>query len=86
MGSDESFSVTGQFGCKLSTIIEKVKAIAEDERVLIFVQFPDLMSKVEEALTVNGIKVLKYHGRLVTCPGACHDACLAHVCECLRRC
>jgi len=62
LGSDESFSVTGQFGCKLSTIIEKVKAIAEDERVLIFVQFPDLMSKVEEALTVNGIKVLKIQG------------------------
>ena len=41
----QSESVGGSFGCKLSAVVDKVLALPETERVLIFVQFPDLMAK-----------------------------------------
>lgn len=36
--------------------------IPQSERVLVFVQFPDLMKKVNEALTANKIKFLEIKG------------------------
>jgi hypothetical protein len=42
----QSESVGGSFGCKLSAVVDKVLALPKTERVLIFVQFPDLMAKV----------------------------------------
>ena len=41
----QSESVGGSFGCKLSAVVDKVLALPATERVLIFVQFPDLMAK-----------------------------------------
>jgi hypothetical protein len=41
----QSESVGGSFGCKLSAVVDKVLALPKTERVLIFVQFPDLMAK-----------------------------------------
>jgi SNF2 family DNA or RNA helicase len=38
------------------------KTLPKDERVLIFVQFPDLMKKVAEALKDNGVKFLEIKG------------------------
>lgn len=38
------------------------KKIPKDERVLLFVQFPDLMKKVTEALAANKIKYLEIKG------------------------
>ena len=38
------------------------KKISKDERVLIFVQFPDLMKKVAEALAANGVEFLEIRG------------------------
>ena len=38
------------------------KRIPSDERVLIFVQFPDLMKKVAEALTANKVRFLEIKG------------------------
>jgi len=38
------------------------KRISSDERVLIFVQFPDLMKKVAEALTANEVRFLEIKG------------------------
>jgi SNF2 family DNA or RNA helicase len=38
------------------------KRIPSDERVLIFVQFPDLMKKVAEALTANEVRFLEIKG------------------------
>ncbi len=38
------------------------KRIPSDERVLVFVQFPDLMKKVAEALTANKVRFLEIKG------------------------
>lgn len=38
------------------------KQLPKDERVLIFVQFPDLMKKVAEALEANKVKFLEIKG------------------------
>ncbi|THG95090.1 hypothetical protein EW026_g6497 [Hermanssonia centrifuga] len=51
------------FGMKLEKVIELIKKrIPKDERALIFVQFPDLMKKVAEALEANKIKFLEIKG------------------------
>ncbi|KAN0130961.1 hypothetical protein V8E53_011339 [Lactarius tabidus] len=51
------------FGMKLEKVIHLVrKRIPSDERVLVFVQFPDLMKKVAEALTANKVRFLEIKG------------------------
>jgi len=48
---------------KLEKVIHLVKKrIPSDERVLVFVQFPDLMKKVAEALTANHVRFLEIKG------------------------
>ena len=43
------------YGAKLDCIIELIKGTAEDDQVLLFVQFDDLMEKVADALVANDI-------------------------------
>ncbi|KAI0272498.1 hypothetical protein BC834DRAFT_817628 [Gloeopeniophorella convolvens] len=51
------------FGMKLEKVMELIKKrIPRDERVLVFVQFPDLMKKVAEALTANKVHFLEIKG------------------------
>ncbi|KAJ6581619.1 hypothetical protein B0H19DRAFT_1116025 [Mycena capillaripes] len=51
------------YGKKLEEVMGLIKdKVPKDERVLIFVQFPDLMKKVAEALADNGIKFLEIKG------------------------
>ncbi|KAJ8095250.1 hypothetical protein PM082_010473 [Marasmius tenuissimus] len=51
------------FGKKLEKVIHLIKQeVPKDERVLLFVQFPDLMQKVGEALAHNKIKYLEIKG------------------------
>ncbi|KAJ3557316.1 hypothetical protein NM688_g1536 [Phlebia brevispora] len=51
------------FGKKLELVIDLIKKrIGKDERMLIFVQFPDLMKKVAEALDANDVKFLEIKG------------------------
>ncbi|KAJ6498346.1 hypothetical protein DFH09DRAFT_336020 [Mycena vulgaris] len=51
------------YGKKLERVMELIKdEIPKGERVLIFVQFPDLMKKVAEALKDNNIKFLEIKG------------------------
>ncbi|PPQ98930.1 hypothetical protein CVT24_003557 [Panaeolus cyanescens] len=51
------------FGMKLEKVVNLIKKeIPKTERVLVFVQFPDLMKKVTEALTENKIKFLEIKG------------------------
>lgn len=61
LGTDSSV-VGGSFGSKLTAVVQKIKSIPSDERILVFVQFADLMKKVEEALNENGIETLKIKG------------------------
>jgi len=51
------------FGMKLEKVVQLInKQLPKDERVLVFVQFPDLMKKVTEAFTYNKIKYLEIKG------------------------
>ncbi|KAJ6619889.1 hypothetical protein B0H10DRAFT_2023863 [Mycena sp. CBHHK59/15] len=51
------------YGKKLEQVMDLIKEeIPKDERVLVFVQFPDLMKKVAEALKDNHIKFLEIKG------------------------
>ncbi|KAJ7504292.1 hypothetical protein B0H11DRAFT_2273456 [Mycena galericulata] len=51
------------YGKKLEDVMELIKEkVPKDERVLVFVQFPDLMKKVAEALKDNHIKFLEIKG------------------------
>ncbi|EJD08575.1 uncharacterized protein FOMMEDRAFT_102039 [Fomitiporia mediterranea MF3/22] len=51
------------FGVKLEKIVELIqKRIPNQERVLVFVQFPDLMKKVAAAFSANKIKFLEIKG------------------------
>lgn len=51
------------YGLKLEQVIHLIrKEIPNDERVLIFVQFPDLMKKVAEALEANKVAFLEIKG------------------------
>ena len=54
------------FGTKLEQIVDCVKALPKTDRILIFVQFPDLLEKVEEALTAHGVKCLTVAGSAVS--------------------
>ncbi|KAJ7577007.1 hypothetical protein C8J56DRAFT_870233 [Mycena floridula] len=51
------------FGMKLEKVVDLIKKdIPKKERVLVFVQFPDLMKKVTEALKYNNIGFLEIRG------------------------
>ncbi|CAE6441527.1 unnamed protein product, partial [Rhizoctonia solani] len=64
LGKDEQHDRDGKhFGKKLEAIMELIKKkIPKDERVLVFVQFPDLMKKVAAALSDNNIPFLQIQG------------------------
>ncbi|TCD71750.1 hypothetical protein EIP91_005516 [Steccherinum ochraceum] len=54
------------FGRKLEMVVNLIKnEIPEDERILIFVQFPDLMKKLAEALQRSKISFLEIKGTAV---------------------
>jgi SNF2 family DNA or RNA helicase len=52
----------GVHGSKIIDLVAHIKSIPEDERVLVFVQFTDLMQQVSSALNEAGIKTLKLKG------------------------
>jgi len=62
LGTDQEYEAAGKFGTKLSKVVEKIKSLPEDDRVLVFVQFPDLMQQVADALDASGIKTLQLKG------------------------
>ncbi|QRV87675.1 Serine/threonine-protein phosphatase [Ceratobasidium sp. AG-Ba] len=64
LGKDEPRDRDGKhFGKKLEEIMDLIKTkVPKKERVLIFVQFPDLMKKVAAALTASGMKFLQIQG------------------------
>ncbi|KAF5373238.1 hypothetical protein D9615_007418 [Tricholomella constricta] len=64
LGVDEARYGQGKhFGKKLEDVVDLIKnKVKKDERVLVFVQFPDLMKKVTEAFTYNKIHYLEIKG------------------------
>lgn len=53
---------SGRYGVKLETLVQLVKAIPEDDRILVFVQFEEIRWKVQQALEDNGIAVATLTG------------------------
>ncbi|CAE6530732.1 unnamed protein product [Rhizoctonia solani] len=64
LGKDGQHDRNGKhFGKKLEAIMDLIKTkIPEEERVLVFVQFPDLMKKIAAALSDNDIPFLQIQG------------------------
>ncbi|KAG5187340.1 hypothetical protein JKP88DRAFT_161808 [Tribonema minus] len=62
----ESSTTSGRFGAKLTTLIETIRGIPAEERILLFVQFADLMQVVTAALEDSGIKALQLKGSVHT--------------------
>ncbi|ABO95686.1 predicted protein [Ostreococcus lucimarinus CCE9901] len=60
----------GVHGSKIIDIVAHIKSIPDDERILVFVQFPDLMQQVSSALNEAGIKTLKLKGSVHQQTGA----------------
>ncbi|KAA1132444.1 hypothetical protein PGTUg99_009453 [Puccinia graminis f. sp. tritici] len=59
LGHDEA---SGRFGIKLERMCHLIKQLKEDDRVLVFVQFSDLLDKVYDALEARGIGVARVKG------------------------
>ncbi|KAF5361779.1 hypothetical protein D9756_002318 [Leucocoprinus leucothites] len=50
------------FGMKLEKVVQLIKKQPKEDRILVFVQFPDLMKKVAEALKYHKIPFLEIRG------------------------
>ncbi|KAG5191770.1 hypothetical protein JKP88DRAFT_204605 [Tribonema minus] len=61
-GGASAHRAGGKYGSKLTAVIEKIRGIPEGDRVLVFVQFPDLMQCVAEALQDADIAALQLRG------------------------
>ncbi|KAJ1459723.1 hypothetical protein M885DRAFT_613323 [Pelagophyceae sp. CCMP2097] len=55
-------ALAAQHGAKLAEVVDLIESLPAGERVLVFVQFADLLTKVERVLTAQGIKSLKIKG------------------------
>ena len=53
---------SGTFGAKLEKLVDIISSIDDHDRILVFVQFDDLFTKVEEALRSYGIPVATLDG------------------------
>jgi len=60
----------GVHGTKMAHLVQRIKDTPEDERILVFVQFPDLMKQVGEVLAEANIKALKLKGSVHQQTGA----------------
>lgn len=47
---------SGRYGAKLQRLVDLIRSIPKRERILVFLQWDDLMNKVSEALDAGGIK------------------------------
>ena len=66
LGCDEEHAAGGKYGTKLREIVERIEAIPEDDRIIVFVQFPDLAKVVAEALTDAGVEAVEVKGSVHT--------------------
>jgi hypothetical protein len=61
---------SGSHGTKMAHLVQRIKDTPKDERILVFVQFPDLMRQVADVLAEAGIKTLKLKGSVHQQTGA----------------
>ncbi|KAI8904617.1 hypothetical protein DFJ77DRAFT_552162 [Powellomyces hirtus] len=62
IGAEDENEELTRYGKKLSQLVKLIKSLPKDERVLVFVQFDDLMVRVAEALLDANIKFLHLQG------------------------
>jgi len=65
-----SVSLIGKHGSKLIDLVNHINNIPSEERILVFVQFTDLMAQVSTVLNDAGIKTLKLKGSVHQQTGA----------------
>lgn len=53
---------SGRYGAKLQRLVDLIKSIPENDRVLVFNQWEDLSTKIGEALTAGGVKHVTLSG------------------------
>jgi SNF2 family DNA or RNA helicase len=53
---------SGQFGAKLQKLVDLIHMIPKDQRILVFLQWEDLVPKVSEALNAGRIAHVKLYG------------------------
>merc|ERR1712070_378679 len=61
----KSDSTASRFGSKLSNVVSCIDSLPADDRILVFVQFPDLAKAVSAALTESGLRVAEVKGSVV---------------------
>jgi hypothetical protein len=62
LGTEQADDTHGKYGAKLTAIAKLISSLPKKERVLVFVQFPELLVKVDEALRSAGIQVAMLTG------------------------
>ena len=60
----------GSHGSKMAHLVQRIRDTPPDERILVFVQFPDLMKQVADVLEQANIKTLKLKGSVHQQTGA----------------
>ena len=60
----------GVHGTKMAHLVQHIRDVPADERILVFVQFPDLMKQVSDVLEAASIKTLKLKGSVHQQTGA----------------
>ena len=60
----------GSHGSKMAHLVQRIRDTPPDERILVFVQFPDLMKQVADVLEEANIKKLKLKGSVHQQTGA----------------
>ena len=63
LGCDEEHEAGGKYGSKLKRVVQTIKAAPRDDRILVFVQFPDLMQVVAACLRESGINAVEVSTR-----------------------
>ncbi len=66
LGCGSSNESSGAHGSKLSKLCNVLVSLPKKERILVFVQFPDLMDKVRQAIESTGIKTASLTGGAVS--------------------
>lgn len=61
LGYERAEALTS-FGAKISSLVSLIQKIPQNERVLVFVQFGDLLAKVSEALARANVKAAQLVG------------------------
>ena len=70
LGVDAEHEAGGKYGTKLKRVVETIKGAAKEDRILVFVQFPDLMQVRD--VSESG----RYHNFRISSMSVCRYVCL----------